>query len=478
MRKSRMAIAGVSVCAVMAATLPPSQAAEEETAGNNLSVPVLWSEEEFLPPFTTPVTEMLEGAVESGYVVARDTTSEPCEGALQKDAANIWQADTALVPGGSVTTVDWGDNIEAMDPNLSRAYTRVEMGLYSALDTEMTGYDMCWIEGRGQNEVWGAQVTSGGGGGGYSAVTSERLEAMVYTAGARLTIQRIVPDRTYTWNSTLHQWQGSGADAPSYSGAIHEGAADGPGSFGAEVTVSGKLSYGYLWDARTVPQGEYRLTFSLDGATDSFPGSGTSLANANVLVSEELDTGEEVVTMAEGSGNSAVMRGDLNLTYIDVTVGTRTDPIPEEEDDTTPPPSGGGTSGGGTTPPVTPPASDDQPDAPAGDQGAQNPGPVVNPASPLTQLRQTARIRARKAGTYKVGQTLLLTARPVYTNAGVTVRWRERIADRDQCRVRVRDGRATVTLNKPGNCTVVGWASAPSPEYNAYRWTRTYRAIR
>ena len=471
MHVMRTTLIGASMCALLAGGLPAALAAEEEEAGNNLSIPLLQSESDYLPPITTPVTPQFTGEVLSGHVVAQDETSAECEGALQQDAGNIWQGDVALAEGGAVTTVDWGDNIEARDPNLKADRTRIEVGLYSTLDTPATGYDMCWISGRGSDEMWGAQVA--GSGGAWEPVTSERTDAAVYTAGARLTIQRIVPDRTYSWNPTTHRWEGTGADAPYYNRALHEEAADGSGSFGSEVTISGKLSYGYGWDAASVPQGEYRLTFSLDGATGEFPGSGTTLADASILASEEEgeDSGDEVGITAEGSGNTAVMRGDLNLTYIDVTVGTRTDPIPTDEPTT--PPSGGSSTGGSTSTDTTPgPGPSAGPVA-----GPQEPTEVAVPTAATALIQQNARIRARKAGKYGVGQTLLLAARPVYTDAGVTVRWRERITDRERCTVRVRDGRATVRLDKPGTCTVVGWAPAPSPDYAPFRWTRTYRAV-
>jgi hypothetical protein len=456
------------MCAILASGLPAAFAAEEEEAGNNLSVPVLWSEEEYLPPITMPVTEQFTGEVLPGHVVAQDSTSAACMGAVQQDFGNVWQAPAVLQAGGAVTTVDWGDNLEAMDPNLSRAYTRVEVGLAQTLATPSTGYDMCWISGKGMQELWGAQVT--GGSGNYSAVTSERTEALVYTAGARLTIQRIVPGRDYSWDASAMRWQGTGTDAPYFNGALHEAASDGPGAFGAEITISGRMSYGYLWPTNSIPQGEYRLTFSLDGAAGDFPGSGTNLSTASLAVSEEEGDESEgdVSTMAEGAGNAAVMRNDINLTYIDVTVGTRTDPIPTDEP--TAPPSGGSSSGGSTPTPVTTPG-------PGPAAGPQGPIEVAVPIAATALVQQNARIRARKSGKYPVGQTLLLAARPVYTDAGVTVRWRERVLDRDRCTVRVRDGRATVTLNKPGTCTVFAWAPAPSPDYAPFRWSRTYRAV-
>ena len=472
MRMMRMVVASASACALVAVGLPAAQAAET-TAGNNLSVPLLWSEADYLPPLTIPVTEQFTGEVLPGHLISQDSTSPECMGAVQQDPGNIWQADTALTAGSSVTTIDWGDNLEAMDPNLSRAYTRVEVGLLKSLDETATGYDMCWISGRGSDELWGAQVT--GGEGSREPVTSERTEAVVYTAGARLTIQRIVPGRDYSWNATQKRWTGTGADEPYYNGALHEKTSDGPGNFGAEITISGKLSYGFLWSTNAIPTGEYRLTFSLDGPSDAFPGSGTSLAEASVLGSDESMTESALTGRAEGSGNTAVMRGDLNLSYIDVTVGTRTDPIPTDEPTTPPPPSGGSTT------PSTPDSTGSPTgNAPGGQgdpgQGAQQ-GSIA-PVAATALMRQRATIRAAKAGTYRVGRTLMLAAKPVTTDAGVTVRWRVRVQDRDECRVQLRDGQATLKLLKPGTCRVIGWAPAPSPEYAPYQWTRTYRIIR
>ena len=70
---------------------------------------------------------------------------------------------------------------------------------------------MCYLSGKGTTEVWGALVPSLDS---RTPVTQESTTAMVYTAGARLTIQRIVPDRDYTWDTASHRWIGSGADAP------------------------------------------------------------------------------------------------------------------------------------------------------------------------------------------------------------------------------------------------------------------------
>ena len=121
----------------------------------------------------------------------------------------------------------------------------METSLYAAVDPPMTRYEMCYISGQGPDEVWGLRVTEQPGSlpddpVTYLPVTSDSAEAMVYTAGARLTIQRIVPGRAYTWDAVNHRWTGSGADTPVFSSAVHEKTADGPGTYGAEVTVSGR----------------------------------------------------------------------------------------------------------------------------------------------------------------------------------------------------------------------------------------------
>ena len=98
---------------------------------------------------------------------------------------------------------------------------------------------------------------------------------------------------------------------------------------------------------------------------------------------------------------------------------------------------------------------------------------------PTVQARrmQTAEVRTQASGRYRVGDTLLLAARPVTTDAGVTMRWRVTTESREVCTVRTENGGTTVTLRTRGICQVVGWAPAPSPDYYAFRIQRTYRAV-
>lgn len=465
---------------VMAAGGPPDGAGggsggggETETASNHLSYPLIWSEADYTPAFLVDgLTPSFDGAT----AACTATELSGSTAALQQDLKNLWQADSALVPGNYVTTVDWGDSLESTDANPQKQ--RVETSLYATITagmladdpaaTTMTGYPMCQTSTEtGANEMWGTIL---------GEPTYENPDALVYTAGARLTIQRIVPGRDYAWDTATHQWTGCGADAPVTNAAIHEATGDGPGTLGVEVTISGKVTYGYNWDTSTLPNGEYRLTFSLDGPTGDFPGSGTSLANASILTSTETAAlpqmrAEDGGSGGEGNGNTAVLLGSQNLTYIDVGVGTRTDAVPSC---TTPPAD---TSTGGTTGGATGGTSGAVP-TPQAQVAQQGPAQTVVPSAATAGTAQTARIRAKASGRYPVGTVIMLARKAVKTSAGVTVRWRATTQSRSVCTVRTAAGRATATLTRPGICTVVAWAPAPSPDYLPFRTQRTYRAVR
>lgn len=448
---------------------------ETETAGNNLSYPVLWTEEDTTYRLALSGAMLAPAVATASTCIATDATYPDETSYNQQQETNLWQAENAYVAGTKVTTVDWGDALESTDLNPQKQ--RVEVSLYSKLVEPMTGYAMCKTNNvTGVGEMWGA-VAGSGDDQSTSLTTLEFTDAQVYTAGARLTIQRIVPDLAagYTWDATAHTWVGCGADAPVVNQAVYE-ATDGPDSFGVEVTVGGKITYGYVLSTGTLPKGEYRLTFSLDGPSGTFPGTGTTLADATIAIPVEEATASVTAAAAEGESggapgaNTAVMRGDLNLTYIDVGLKTRTDPVP-----TCTPTGGGGTTGGGggtAAAPATPP--DATPAGPQPEAGNPNAGPQAATAL----IAQKAKIAAKKSGRYLVGKVIVLAKRPIKTDAGVTVRWRATTASQDNCLVKVRKGKATATLVKPGRCTVIGWAPAPSPAFAPFKVTRTYRVIR
>ena len=484
-----------ALCVASALTMSivaPAQAAEEEDAGNNLSFPVLWAEVEGRP--TLPGVfdaDKFEGEILAGTTTPDSSTS--CWAAVQKDINNSWQAENLDAgPDHAVTTIDWGDNLEVKDWNIGSP-VRVETSLFDdTLPAPMKQYEMCYVDGQGPSEVWGARVS------GPNGVVDPSLlngaSAMVFTAGARLTIQRIVDSTQASWDAAAKRWVGSGTTDPVFNSAVHEKTSDGPGTYGAEINVQGKLIYGFNWSTSGLYNGEYRITFSLDGPSDTFPtGSGTSLNGASILVSEETE--EPVTIMAaragsgsgsggghggggsgggsggESEGNDAVVLGDLNLTYIDVALSGGED-APADNGGTTPPPSGGSTSPPVSSPPVAPPAGADAPG-----QVGEPPVQVTAPEFAQAQIRQTARLRAPKNGNYKLGQTLVLAPRAIKTSAGVTVRWRIKENSKDNCTIQNRNGRITAKLVKLGTCRVIAYAPAPSPDYLRYREIRIYRIV-
>lgn len=465
----------------------PTMAAESEEAGNKLSYPVLWAEDgqQFAPvPPGAMGTEVLVDVL-SGQLTPDDAT--PCTAALQASLTNSWQADNALAVGNPVTHVDWGDNLEAKDWSVGNK-VRVETVLFdNALEEAMTQYLMCYVSGQGQTESWGAQVTGGGGGGdataaadGYTAVTQESTSAIIYSDGGRLTIQRITDPDSVSWSTSEHRWVGAGAAAPVFNAAVHEKTSDGPGSYGAELNIQGKVVYGYLWDTSGMYNGEYRLTFSLDGAMDGFAGSGTNLDSAVPVVPvEEVLTALAGAPGGEDSANTAVVAG--GVTYIDVGLSGGTDapvdPTDPGGDPTTPPSTGGGTS----TPPADPVQSTES-EGP-GPQAGQ-PELISVPEAATTPTRQRAKLGMPKSGKkFAPGTTMVLTKEPIKTTAGVTVRWRVTTESRDYCSVKTlrgtknpqNRGKTILRMREPGTCTVVAWAPAPSPEHLQYRKTFTYR---
>jgi hypothetical protein len=108
--------------------------------------------------------------------------------------------------------------------------------------------------------------------------------------------------------------------------AVHE-AQDGPGYYNAEINVKGRIIYGYTWNVRKLNEGAgcYRLTFSFDAMTNTGKSLNTYFDEAEIMypAEEELliaaaEEGEE-----PGGGGVAVLKKDLNLTYMDILIHER-----------------------------------------------------------------------------------------------------------------------------------------------------------
>ena len=116
--------------------------------------------------------------------------------------------------------------------------------------------------------------------------------------------------------------------------------ADGPGGYGAEVTVSGGMTYGYVWHARGAESGLYRLTFSLKpgagvdiapstaryvsatteegGSGHKPPGAGEDEATVEPAVAEEGGSEGGTDAGSKPVPNVPVIVPELDLSYIDV----------------------------------------------------------------------------------------------------------------------------------------------------------------
>ena len=279
-----------------------------ETAGNNLSYPVIWAEgvTKILPgaPGVAPVlngewwyqwgtygedpdvmplscyplldedgnpviiTEnplCFDGSV-AGALPAEEpyTDMTLVRAYIQKDGGNVWQdrsADWSSAPV-DVHWIDWGDNLESVDW-YTRSQVRTEVVLFQDLFVEgnptddrvgsdpWLEYEMRHTSGWGIDEVHGLAATLDEL---PAAMTGSGTRATVYSHCARLTIQKLLVDRNDPSLANLvwvpeEGWTGNLINPPIFNGYVHEGG-DGPGYYSAEINVTGRIIYGYTWNVR------------------------------------------------------------------------------------------------------------------------------------------------------------------------------------------------------------------------------------
>lgn len=319
----------------------------EETASNNLSYPVI---------FTDGVAIALAGSpnaytFESPYDLNGDGIITPGGDQIngyylfaQKTTGNLWQADSALITADDnpltnlfVSTIDWGDSIEGGKPISTGKPTRIEISFYKNLsniegDVElpdaMTAYPMQLLANPSSpTEVQGASAASYpllGDLPNSSVLTLESTEASVYSHTAKLALQYIVgtpESNDFLWNGDY--W----VDADATDSVTIEKPIAGL-SFGGEVTVGGKVVYGVSQGGwRPEKAGTYR-------ATVYFPKTGNlQLESAEILTSTEES---EVPTAAMAIGgeepptetpSGAQIDGLNNLTYLDLFVEGNQPPV-------------------------------------------------------------------------------------------------------------------------------------------------------
>jgi hypothetical protein len=346
-----------------------AKSSDGETAGNNLSYPVIWTDgsslslrgERWLPPKLdgewyyvwgddpidpqAPLFSCLPNP--ANPEVCLDGT-RPGDGGefwkafVQKDPLNEWQAwNYSGASDGlwEIDLIDWGDNLESVNWTIA-SQVRTEVVLYEPVPEVVVfppneepyyrEYAMRHAFGWGITEVHGLQT--------YADNTPlppvEGSLATVYSPNARLTIQKInvesldqLPDNSsLTWDPADKGWDDPLFNAPIFNMAVYEGG-DGPGYYSAEVNVKGKVIFGYTWNVKKMNEGVgyYRITFSFDGfgptpLNTEINGTTEILTPveeeilAAILLDDEGDEGGDT------GGATPVIDGVHKLTYIDVLI--------------------------------------------------------------------------------------------------------------------------------------------------------------
>jgi hypothetical protein len=347
----------------------PRAGSSDESFGNNLSYPVIWSDgvaktlrgdqgmepilsgewwycwgEEAAEPTDIPLSCMPDPDNElycdDGIPGQFTETNVPGEGwikaYLQKDELNVWQAGTADGSASPVIVdyIDWGDNLESVDW-YTKSQVRTEVVLFKTLDPAMLEYTMRHVSGWGINEVHGLAVSQEN-----TVFEGTGLQSTIYSDCARLTIQKLLVDRDDPNLANLVWVQNEGwTEDPIYAGElvnppifnlpVYEGE-DGPGYYAAEINVKGKVIYGYTWNVRKLNDhivnggeaaGCYRITFSFDNNATAVLNTFFEEGITEILM--PLEEEEVTVKSSDGEingGATPVIDFNKNLTYIDVVI--------------------------------------------------------------------------------------------------------------------------------------------------------------
>lgn len=286
-----------------------------EVATNNLSFPAIAADgasvadpvEEFTVPYTGPYTGL------TAEEIAALALTGPWY--AQKTDGNAWNAE--FVPAAStagqavvVYGVDWGDNIESVNPAVGRPY-RLETALFAqaapwaeAGFTTMTAYTMAMLANPSSpDEVQGTNTK-----------TYESDYATITSPKPGLKIQNITDiTGTLTWNATTNLWESGTAIIP-----------ETKISFAPELNVAGKYIFGASqggWKPKAV--GTYRITFYIPtGLSGSQIMMATTTTLGNLVEGAWVPSVPGVSVEEEGEGGVATPILDVpnNLTYVDVQV--------------------------------------------------------------------------------------------------------------------------------------------------------------
>jgi hypothetical protein len=334
-----------------------------ETAGNNLSFPVIfadggskvlpgtmeqyslngewwyvWGEDPADPQgtiYSCKPSEANENHCEDTKQPPGDGYSQVYKAYIQKDIDNVWQAYNTSVPNGEtivIDWVDWGDNLESVAWEMD-SKVRTELVLLKDLDEPVTQFAMRHVDGWGTNEVHGLQTQMNN-----QPVMGVGTQATVYSPKIRFIVQKLnftresIPASRLKWLPDEKKWTETNIpydtdiiNDPVFNQAIFE-AGTGPDYFNSEINVKGKIMYGFTWDVSSINQGEghYRLTYCFDEG-DGVSGRAIFDATTQILlpIEEEPTTVVNTSKLLEepSDGGVAILVPEYNLTYMDVLIG-------------------------------------------------------------------------------------------------------------------------------------------------------------
>ncbi|MCJ7714679.1 hypothetical protein MUO66_09525 [Candidatus Bathyarchaeota archaeon] len=289
---------------------------EVESAGNNLSFPAFLADdyniidigepgfsendESFSTVFTYDdplTTEVVEDCDYFGFAGVDCEYINSESWFAQKVEDNIWQAGfinfNESAGENDVAFIDWGDNIEAVNPKIDRPF-RLEVTLYkNAASDDLDGYKMAVLAyPSSKNEIQGT-----------NGVTYKGVWGTVASNKAKIVVQKFVGDKTYlSWNGS--SWVGDEED-----NVVVNDPEEGFG-FGVELNVGGKLIFGAS-QGGWVPDeiGNYRITFYMPESEVDLSGAAVGNYGGNV---DDYTPSESLRVPVVDAKN--------NLTYVDVAV--------------------------------------------------------------------------------------------------------------------------------------------------------------
>jgi hypothetical protein len=261
---SLFAVAAVAALAVGGTS---AIAAEEETLGNNLSMPIVFAEGYGITgmktqPYTTYPTATADDGLRprtEAEVLPFNEAGDPVPNLDPADAYPLGDVTYYMQKGPSTwkayakdgvkgnpvkALVYFGDNLTGHQWTTNAKIIHLETGLQREMLTPQLTYPMTSLYGDKMGEVFGT-----------TGIPATGTTAKVYTPMGRLVIQKL--DKNHKPIGKL------------FSQAIYQGfGVDGSGKFATEVTGSGTLSYAYNWmlsdTGDFAKAGWWRITFKID----------------------------------------------------------------------------------------------------------------------------------------------------------------------------------------------------------------------